>query len=251
MIAEKAVAKSLLVLLIALGTGCTYTARIAKEKHVTVSDVSFRLYKKVIGGPHIGEIHTRILSYTCVAHGEPCTVVRMVKEPNKIYIQQTYTRIHKTFILGYDGSVGWAQDSNGNVTILSGVPGSAMRMLAVDDNECALLPSCDASILRLDDEKCGPRTCAVFSISVSGAVPFEVIIDKETGYPLAKREMSRGVWTIDHYSGLLRGPLGDSYPKTTDSTRADQHVFSATLISVKENLPISDGRFVPPRAAAP
>jgi hypothetical protein len=195
------------------------------------------------GSAVLNAIRTRVVTVAAAVQGEAATITTTYAWPNQIVQVIQIPALRVTYTTGYNGSVGWARDSYGQVQAQTGDQLALLKCLADNPIEAVLKSSggtSDASI-QSSTTTDGGKKYDVLRVTQPGCPVTTLLLDTTTH--LVVRESTDT--QKNDFSNYAVDSGGELYPKTV-VTSASGVTTVASVTSVQDNVTLDPSIFAMP-----
>lgn len=195
------------------------------------------------GSTVLNSIKTRVVTVSAAIQGEGATITTTYEWPNQLVQVIQIPALRVTYTTGYNGAVGWARDSYGQVQAQTGDQLVLLKCLADNPIEAVLKSdggTSDASIQSSATTDNGKKY-DVLRVTQPGCPATTLLLDPTTH--LVFRE-SNDTQKND-FSNYAVDSGGEAYPKTVITSASGQTTVG-TVTSVQDNVTLDPSIFAMP-----
>lgn len=195
------------------------------------------------GSGVLNSIKTRVVTVAAAVQGEAATVTTTYEWPNHIVQVIQIPGLRVTYTTGYNGSVGWARDSYGQIQAQTGDQLTLLKCLADNPIEAVLKSdggTSDASIQSSAMTDNGKKY-DVLHVTQPGCPATTLLLDTTTHLVVRESNDSQR----NDFSNYAVDSGGETYPRTV-VTSANGATTVGSVTSVQDNVTLDPSIFAMP-----
>jgi len=195
------------------------------------------------GSSVLNAIKTRVVTVAAAVQGEAATITTTYEWPNQLVQVIQIPALRVTYTTGYNGSVGWARDSYGQIQAQTGDQLALLKCLADNPIESVLRSSGGAGDASIQSSTTtdGGKKYDVLKVTQPSCPVTTLLLDTNTH--LVVRESTDA--QKNDYSNYDVDSGGEMYPKTV-VTSASGVTTVASVTSVQDNVTLDPSIFAMP-----
>jgi hypothetical protein len=195
------------------------------------------------GSAVLNSIKTRVVTVAAAIQGEAATITTTYEWPNEIVQVIQIPALRVTYTTGYDGSVGWARDSYGQIQAQTGDQLTLLKCLADNPIEAVLKSGGGTSDASVESSTTtdGGKKYDVLRVTQPGCPVTTLLLDTTTHLVVRESTDTRK----NEFSNYDVDSAGEKYPKTV-VTSASGATTVGSVTSVQDNVTLDPSIFAMP-----